>query len=178
MTHRSGHPGAPTIAHEILSLTGIRAFAAIGVVLTHFHSELESFVPSFSLLAPLYSRGGLGVDLFFVLSGFIITHVYEDKLRLNPKQEYRKYIINRFARIYPNYFATLTTLVIMVLCAEALGFAVQGQYPWLCGCRHIISCCSRFPGCPGDGTILGGRSAQNPLPISSYFPCLSLSENV
>ena len=42
----------------------------------------------------------IGVDMFFVLSGFLITYRYFDQNHFN----FRKYAVNRFSRIYPMYF--------------------------------------------------------------------------
>jgi len=55
--------------NEIRSLTGVRGIAAIGVLLLHFGEDLAEIWPPFTILQPLYKEGGVGVDLFFVLSG-------------------------------------------------------------------------------------------------------------
>jgi len=106
---------------EILPLTGIRAFAAYAVLLTHYHGELCALLPGFQLFAPVYSRGGLGVDLFFILSGFIISLVYSQRFEESARRSFGPYLLNRFARIYPNYFAALLFLVLMVGGANPVG---------------------------------------------------------
>jgi hypothetical protein len=63
---------------DIPALTGIRAIAALLVLGIHTDLELPANIPT---ILPFVNRGYLGVDLFFVLSGFIISHVYLDKLR-------------------------------------------------------------------------------------------------
>ena len=55
------------------ALTGIRALAALLVLGMHTEQNVPSGLDS---LLPFFARGYLGVDFFFVLSGFIITHVY------------------------------------------------------------------------------------------------------
>lgn len=134
--------------NEILALTGIRAFAAYGVLLTHFHGELCALVPNFEVLAPVYTRGGLGVDLFFILSGFIITHVYGRGFAKNSRQAYAPYLVNRFARIYPNYFVSLTFLVFLVGIGKLAGITVQGDYSWTWLPAHYLML-QPLPGVPG-----------------------------
>ncbi|WP_158525340.1 acyltransferase [Glaciecola sp. KUL10] len=90
---------------RIDSLTSIRGVAALVVLFLHvaqtFNFELTFF--------NLFKNGWLGVDLFFVLSGFILAHVYHQS---EPTQKtfisfYKQFIINRLARIYPLHLCTL-----------------------------------------------------------------------
>ncbi|MGI4872883.1 MAG: acyltransferase family protein [Janthinobacterium lividum] len=81
-------------------LTGLRAVAAYLVFLHHFA------LPGLSkdtLPARLLNELHIGVTIFFVLSGFLITYRYQDKLLL-ARPEFKAYIVNRFARIFPTYF--------------------------------------------------------------------------
>ena len=54
-------------------LTALRFFAAMWVVGFHFWPDLELAMPA------IVGKGYLGVDLFFVLSGFIHSHVYLER---------------------------------------------------------------------------------------------------
>jgi peptidoglycan/LPS O-acetylase OafA/YrhL len=67
----------------------------------------------------------LMVDLFFIMSGFIILHVYKDDFsgRIG-WDSFRKYIIARFARIYPLHFFAMLLLVTGVIL-----FSPAGTYP-------------------------------------------------
>ncbi len=56
---------------QIDNLTGLRAFAALSVVLLHLRYE-EAADP-YGRLAFIFRNQGLGVDVFFVLSGFILA---------------------------------------------------------------------------------------------------------
>ena len=60
---------------EIKPLTGIRGFAALAVLYHHFGGKLEAIVPSLAIFSVVRNHGNLGVDLFFILSGFIMTYV-------------------------------------------------------------------------------------------------------
>ena len=66
---------------EIKALTGLRIVAAVWVVLFHFRPLLREASPGFSdALAPLLDCGAQGVDLFFILSGFVLTWNYLDQM--------------------------------------------------------------------------------------------------
>jgi peptidoglycan/LPS O-acetylase OafA/YrhL len=93
----------------IPALTGLRAFAALGVVLFHFTRDANLHV---SIFDPIVGRGYLGVDLFFVLSGFIIHHVYRGNFPDGVKgSAYIEFIRNRFARIYPVHLLTMIVML-------------------------------------------------------------------
>ena len=90
---------------KLRSLEMLRAFAAVLVVLFHTQSifEMHSGVTPF---AGLFGAGLRGVDLFFVLSGFIIAYVHSADI--GRPGRLGNYIFNRAARIYPAvWFMTL-----------------------------------------------------------------------
>jgi peptidoglycan/LPS O-acetylase OafA/YrhL len=94
---------------EQRSLTVIRGIAAFAVTLYHI-----SFVFSANWRGTL-SYGRYGVDVFFVLSGYILTAVYAD---LTVK-DVPRFWINRIARIFPLHLAVLaameTSIVLLTL---------------------------------------------------------------
>jgi len=73
---------------QISILTGIRFFAAFHVVLYHnlflFGEEAIESIPS--LIYSFIQKGEAAVSFFFILSGFILTYVYRDKLK-TPKEK-------------------------------------------------------------------------------------------
>jgi len=87
---------------KIDSLTGIRALAAIAVVLTHMLSQTK-----FGCLTPLIEKGYLGVDLFFILSGFILSHVYQTVFRSIKMRSLFEFLMLRLARIMPVHLVVL-----------------------------------------------------------------------
>jgi peptidoglycan/LPS O-acetylase OafA/YrhL len=106
--------------NRIASLDGLRGIAAVGVMLFHFN---YFFLPQAALTRmlpftqPILGHAYLGVDLFLLMSGFVMAHVYGQKLSSNWRAHWRAFAIMRFARIYPLFF--LTTLVMVVTHALA-----------------------------------------------------------
>lgn len=96
----------------------LRFVAALAVVLAHIQHEIvksglfTNFRP-FDLI-----DGGFGVDIFFVISGFIMLHVSKDKFGKSGASV--DFIMRRFLRIAPLYYiATLLTLVAILLIDRA-----------------------------------------------------------
>lgn len=87
----------------IPSLTGLRALAAWLIFGLHFFPLKNPAIPQF--LKQIVSQWHIGVDIFFVLSGFLITYRY-----FGHKINLRQYFINRFSRIYPMYFLITTAV--------------------------------------------------------------------
>ncbi|ARV16601.1 acyltransferase family protein [Polaribacter sp. SA4-12] len=95
------------------NLSSLRGIAAILVTTLHFHFFLGAIFPyeAAGLIDKLY----LMVDLFFILSGFIMCYVYEDVFNKGlEKKSYKNFLISRLARIYP--------LHVLVIGAELLLF--------------------------------------------------------
>ncbi|MBK1857491.1 acyltransferase family protein [Cerasicoccus arenae] len=127
-------------------LDGIRALAVTGVLVEHY-------IPAASFVH-LFSWGALGVQCFFVLSGYLITGILlESKKRGSSFSSIiRSFFARRFLRIFPPYYAMLFTCLAfgvtytLPVFASALlyVFNIQqavspnGDYPYL---GHIWSLC-------------------------------------
>jgi peptidoglycan/LPS O-acetylase OafA/YrhL len=99
--------GEPRPGDQIPALTGVRAIAAFLVFFHHHPTDLLTLGP---LL--LWWELHIGVTLFFVLSGFMITWRYDG--RKSPRQSYlRGYFVNRVARIYPLYLALVVPTMLL-----------------------------------------------------------------
>ena len=116
----------------IRQLTGIRAVAAVWVLFYHLQGPLDTLgVMSIPVLSDVIRVGRLGVDLFFALSGFILTHTYLRKL--GPKAHARptlEFWWLRLARIYPVHFVMLNVAGLAVV-AQALITGENKDRPWL-----------------------------------------------
>ncbi len=86
---------------RILELDGIRGFAVALVLLDHFWPN----VGAWRVALPVTGMGWIGVDLFFVLSGFLITGILIDNL--DQPDYFRRFYIRRGFRIFPLYYAFL-----------------------------------------------------------------------
>jgi peptidoglycan/LPS O-acetylase OafA/YrhL len=87
------------------SLDGLRAISIMGVV--WIHASIAS--PYYSRIStmPILSMGAFGVDIFFVISGFLITTLLLREKGKNGKVSLREFYIRRTLRIWPLYYAVL-----------------------------------------------------------------------
>ncbi|MDI7774777.1 acyltransferase [Asticcacaulis sp. EMRT-3] len=92
---------------DLRPLTSLRFFAAMWVVAYHFWPDLQPVRPDF------VAKGYLGVDLFFVLSGFILSHVYLENFRAK-RFGYRDFLWARLARIYPMHITIIAGLGVLI----------------------------------------------------------------
>jgi len=92
------------------ALTGLRFFAAMTVLISHFDHRGVVAVPEF--FVSFVDGGRTAVALFFVLSGFILAYNYSE---LSGGAERRTFYVNRIARIYP--------VVLLSLVLGAIGVA-------------------------------------------------------
>jgi len=97
----------------VAALDGLRGIAILIVMLHHF----EFLLPGGSWMADtvkgIFYTGWSGVDLFFVLSGFLITGILIDTR--DAQNYFSSFYARRILRIFPLYYAVLTLLVIVAL---------------------------------------------------------------
>jgi peptidoglycan/LPS O-acetylase OafA/YrhL len=98
------------------SLEGMRFIASMGIVFSHFFLYLDQYPQQYSFIVHKFY---LFVDLFFVISGFVITYVYGGKL--SGAADYAEYMKRRFARLYPLH---LITLLFYVAIAVAMTYGL------------------------------------------------------
>lgn len=105
-------------ANYLPNLTPLRGIAALLTVIFHFNIMGGSLFSSPSFINRMY----LMVDFFFMLSGFIMCHVYGTWFReAVQKSEFKRFAIARFARVYPLYFVTLVYTIILFTVSSRLG---------------------------------------------------------
>ena len=100
---------------HIPDLDGLRGIAVIAVVLKHLNLRFDGpFAQggASGLLAPVLEAGWIGVDLFFVLSGFLITGILLDAK--GRPGFFRNFYARRTVRIMPLYFGYLSAVVFLL----------------------------------------------------------------
>lgn len=106
---------------ELPQFTGLRGIAALLVLFFHVRTP-QGVELTFGWVDPLSKFGYIGVDVFFVLSGFILTHVYGHAFSSDiSRAALYKYWVSRFARIYPLHFVTLLMMLLAYAVAVHLG---------------------------------------------------------
>jgi peptidoglycan/LPS O-acetylase OafA/YrhL len=110
----------------IYALEGLRGIAAFIVAL--YHGWVSGVTD-----IPLITNGWVFVDLFFVISGFVMCHVYRH--HLSTRVELAAFFIRRFGRLYPLHVATMVVAIAAILGRQGLkelsgrmGFSL-GQHP-------------------------------------------------
>jgi exopolysaccharide production protein ExoZ len=114
--------------HErLLGLQVLRGLAALLAVIHHVAVTLAlRKYMGLSILGGLFvPLGRAGVDLFFVLSGFIIYYVHHADIGVPTR--FRRYATRRLVRIYPTYWAVLLLVVGALFVLPSLGASVDRQ---------------------------------------------------
>ena len=104
---------------DLRPITALRFGAAIWVAIYTFWENLAGAGAS-----DLVAKGYLGVELFFVLSGFILSHVYLQAAG-EKRFSYRGFLWARVARVYPLHLFTLIGVGLLATVAMAAGMSVD-----------------------------------------------------
>lgn len=111
---------------RIDALTGVRGVAAWIVVLYHIRASLPLPAPVIAVLA----RGYLAVDLFFVLSGFVLWLTWERRFAAQGTRAVGPFIAKRIARVWPLHAVILGATVAFALTIELSGRPLPAHYRW------------------------------------------------
>lgn len=117
-------------SQELLHLDALRVFSAYCVVLCHYR-VLFSVPLSFGWLIDRLINLNLFVDVFFVVSGIVISHIYVASMR--GPSDYGRFLKRRIARLLPLHWATLLFYVFVGLFAAKFGMqASVDRDSWSC----------------------------------------------
>jgi peptidoglycan/LPS O-acetylase OafA/YrhL len=117
-------PFANAYPQDIKILTPLRFAAAMWVILYFFGDRLGlGWRDAWGFIAKRY----MGVDLFFILSGFILAHVYCPQV-IGKRFNFGSFLWARLARLYPVHLVTLFGLMVLSLLARELGIEVNNAF--------------------------------------------------
>ena len=135
-------PGSVFSSH-VPALDGVRGLAILAVLLFHFVAPVNPKGPLDVGMTWLFSYGALGVDLFFLLSGFLITGILYDS-RTDPAY-FRNFYMRRVLRIFPLYYAVLVIVFLVVPAipafhgSEIAGLRSHQAWAWLYGVNIYLA---------------------------------------
>lgn len=118
----TGRQTAPFAGVDLPELTAARGFAAAAVVLYHVDAYSHEAIGT---LIPTEALARLAVDFFFVLSGFVLAHVYGAAWR-DGRYDHRDFLLRRIARIWPLHLVCLLGVAAIVGAGSFVGMAP----PW------------------------------------------------
>ena len=102
-------------------LTGVRAIAALWVVLYHLSDKTKAVFPEFLFTNKIFVGGYLGVDLFSLLSGFIIAHTYSEAMAERSLAATRRFLWLRGVRTLPLHLFVMLLFVAAVPLGGGIG---------------------------------------------------------
>lgn len=152
------------------ALDGLRALAIIGVICLHFGGvltpeQVSGLGVAGGEICKFFTHGAWGVDLFFVLSGYLITGILLSSR--GQGHYFRNFYARRTLRIFPLYYGTL--LAVLVLLPLVLGHvpamisAAYSHQAWLWTYTTNIECARR------DGQVFGNFLHFWTLAIEEQF---------
>jgi peptidoglycan/LPS O-acetylase OafA/YrhL len=94
---------------RLFELDALRGIAALAVVLFHFTYGYDNGFGSLSSEKFYFRYGNMGVDLFFIISGFVIF------MTLKNTKTTMDFFVSRFSRLYPAYWAAIILTVVLTI---------------------------------------------------------------
>src|SRR5687768_267928 len=121
-----GNVNNPDPRPHLPALDGVRGLAILAVIALHATRPMSSQLPdSLQPLRAIASVGWMGVDLFFVLSGFLITGILWDA-RHDPHR-FRNFYARRTLRIFPIYYLVVLGVAGWVAFQHSRGVDTSGD---------------------------------------------------
>ena len=117
-----------TVSNYIPALTGVRAMAAYLVFISHYCYLFDDKFPH--IVQRFFGEFHIGVSLFFVLSGFLITFRYYNNFNLTTDW-FKQYLKNRVARIYPMYFLLTIGAFVYFWCTNDQSITKGSAHPFV-----------------------------------------------
>ena len=146
------------------SIQALRAFAAILVVVLHsfVHLQVRHLIPT---VPALVSTGRVGVDIFFVISGFIMVYISEE--RFGAKGASSDFLCRRIIRVAPTYW-----LYSLVMGALLFSFPHSFSEGKTFSAAHMLASMSFIPWANSLGHIKPVLNVGWTLNYEMYFYCI------
>lgn len=106
--------GVPT--KRLVELDSLRGLAALSVLWFHYTTVVKRFVPNVQLPDFAFRYGHFGVELFFIISGYVIF------MTLNRCRSHKDFIVSRTSRLLPTFWTSMTITFVV-----GIYFPLQGQ---------------------------------------------------
>jgi len=106
---------------RFLGLDGLRGVCALTVLFYHCSDLFRRGV--------IFPHGFLAVDMFFILSGFVISLTYEEKLRHGGRA--RDFLFNRARRLFPTYWLGAAINIALFIAMATTGYIAANDAPWM-----------------------------------------------
>jgi peptidoglycan/LPS O-acetylase OafA/YrhL len=106
-------PVLPRSAHDIPSLDGLRALSIAIVILSHTKSLLPAPIASSGLFRYVIGGGLHGVQIFFVISGYLITTLLLREYNRTGSVSFKRFYARRALRIFPPFYVYFAVLAIL-----------------------------------------------------------------
>jgi peptidoglycan/LPS O-acetylase OafA/YrhL len=127
-------PVLPRSPERLPSLDGLRALSIALVVIGHAAATMPPMPSWLSAVMCVVSNGELGVAFFFVISGYLITHLLLRELAATGTISFHNFYVRRVTRIFPAFYTYLAILVALAACGyvnvHAGDFLASGCFLW------------------------------------------------
>jgi peptidoglycan/LPS O-acetylase OafA/YrhL len=112
---------------SIPSLDGLRAFSVLAVILGHTEAPVLRYIP-------FMRNGSQGVAVFFVLSGFLITHLLLKEINQTGQIDLKRFYFRRTFRIFPPFYVFLAVVAVLsglhLIVVRGVALAAAATYTW------------------------------------------------
>ncbi len=120
-------------SRNIPSLDGLRAVSVLMVIGAHMNGSLTRLIPFVPFWLFLV-WGALGVQMFFVISGFLITQILLKELNSTGTVSLKRFYFRRAMRIFPPFYVYMAVALALTLAGlfagELRAFVVAATYTW------------------------------------------------
>lgn len=98
----------PASGPRLRELDALRGLAAFTVVLFHYTTHYQTLYGHAASFWPRFGFGKYGVNLFFMISGFVIL------MTLEKSRSWKDFVVSRFSRLYPAYWCAVAVTFVIV----------------------------------------------------------------